>query len=72
MEDKGYFNKVCVCVCVCVRAQILLMATFPSPVIRVFLQLVQDRVGNTFTKGSISFAFQQKGGEIRVPPVCCF
>ena len=40
MEDKGYFNKVCVCVCVCVRAQILLMATFPSPVIRVFLQLV--------------------------------
>ena len=20
MEDKGYFNKVCVCVCVCVRA----------------------------------------------------
>lgn len=38
MEDKGYFNKVFVCVCA--RAQILLMATLPSPVIRVFLQLV--------------------------------
>ena len=55
--------------CVCARVQILLIATFPSPMIRVFLLLVQDRVGNTFTKGHFSFAFQQKGGEIRVPPV---
>ena len=61
IDDKGYFNKVCLC---------RLVSVPPVSVIRIVFFLVQEK-GDTFTK-EIYALFLANRGKVESFSSCCF